>query len=520
MAGRLVNADGVTPMRRSMSAPGGTAHHAADPFSREMFTWTPPLLSADRAWLRERDPSIARLRDILRNVPEARAALKTYTDHTIGSGLRLKLTPRHRPLGIAFEAANEWARMVEAEWAAEAADPLKFSDLSRSHSEGEMQRIAFQDWVATGDALALIQWRERGGRSATCYQLVDPDRLSNPLGEGTNDRLRGGVEMDADGAPVAYHFRRAHASDGAIGARPLEWERIEATTDWGRPQVVHHFVADRADQRRGEPALLATVKLLRMGSKMTDTELAAGVISSMLMGAIESPFDHSTARDLLAEDNQLSAYQGNRTAFHDQRAISFGGLRMPTLFPGEKLHLFQNQRVQGVLDAFIGLVRPAADRIAWRGDAGTDHARLQQGELLFAACCDRRRLERADRRPGAVRRRVLHAAIPRMARGEGYDRRAAAARWGQRLLRRLSASGRLCLARAGPRCRRPDQGSPGSADAHGRHDFDPRRRSGGDGLGLGGCAGAAGAGDRQDARVGHSGAAVGHGDALPRAGRG
>jgi lambda family phage portal protein len=102
--------------------------------------------------------------------------------------------------------------------------------------------------------------------------------------------------------------------------------------------------------------LLATVKLLRMGSKMTDTELAAGVISSMLMGAIESPFDHSTARDLLAEDNQLSAYQGNRAAFHDQRAISFGGLRMPTLFPGEKLHLFQNQRVQGVLDAFIGLV--------------------------------------------------------------------------------------------------------------------------------------------------------------------
>ncbi len=41
-------------------------------------------------------------------------------------------------------------------------------------------------------------------------QIVDPDRLSNPQQNFDMPNIRGGVEIDSDSAPIAYHIREAH----------------------------------------------------------------------------------------------------------------------------------------------------------------------------------------------------------------------------------------------------------------------------------------------------------------------
>lgn len=78
-----------------------------------------------------------------------------------------------------------------------------------------MLRLGFRHKLIDGDALAVLQYRPdrlRRGRSryATTVQIVNPDRLSNPQQNIDMPNIRGGVEIDDDGAPVACHIREAH----------------------------------------------------------------------------------------------------------------------------------------------------------------------------------------------------------------------------------------------------------------------------------------------------------------------
>ena len=72
----------------------------------------------------------------------------------------------------------------------------------------------------------------RGGRYETCVQLIDPDRLSNPhgLSDGmvlTNgNRIFQGVEVDEQGAAVAYHIRCRHPND-LLSTDNFRWERVQ-----------------------------------------------------------------------------------------------------------------------------------------------------------------------------------------------------------------------------------------------------------------------------------------------------
>lgn len=77
----------------------------------------------------------------------------------------------------------------------------------------------------------MLQYRPdrlgRGrGRYATTVQIVDPDRLSNPQQNFDMPNVRGGVEIDGDGAPIAYHIREAHIGDWWSGAKTMTWRRI------------------------------------------------------------------------------------------------------------------------------------------------------------------------------------------------------------------------------------------------------------------------------------------------------
>ena len=63
---------------------------------------------------------------------------------------------------------------------------------------------------------------------ATCVQVLDSDRLSNPNGVADDDFIRGGVEKDRYNAPIAYHFRNAHPGD-VLGStsKSMTWERVD-----------------------------------------------------------------------------------------------------------------------------------------------------------------------------------------------------------------------------------------------------------------------------------------------------
>lgn len=352
----ILAADG-SPMRerRSLGADVGSAaaaYQAADAALTDLMGWWPHLGSADGDLLHERSALVARFRDLARNDAWLSGTLAREREIVVGPELRLQSAPDWRALGIDVEAADEVAQQIEAEWRRFTADPLRRFDLGRKLTWGQFQKLAYGHRQVDGEALVVAHWRpERGGRYATCFQVVDPDRLSNPAGHPDTRRLRAGVETDADGAVVAYHIAKAHPGDPWPDSDRLAWERVDRELPWGRPQVIHHFEPDRADQTRGRPeaSVIRSIKLLNHYAAM---EMQAAVVNAVFAAFIESPFDQSMleARTGLGV---LSDYQVKRREFHEDRKFALNGVRIPRLFPGEKFSFSAAARPAGGFQPFM-----------------------------------------------------------------------------------------------------------------------------------------------------------------------
>ena len=369
---RILGADGQ-PMaaakpRPAASLAGGSSSvpwDAADLQSAETADWQPVLFSPDgenNVW---RDRIVSRIRDLVRNDGWASGGITRITDSVVGGDLRLSCLPDWRGLkrshgNVAFDAgwAKEFSDAAEAAWRSWAYDPARWCDAGRRHTFPELARLAFRHLIVDGDSIALPLWRPgRVGtgraRYATTLQLVDPDRLSNPQMRMDTLELRGGVEVDDDGAAIAYHFRKAHMGDWFAAAKSVQWERIPRETDWGRPLVVHWFEADRSGQHRGSGGLLRPVLArARMLARYDQVELQAAVVNAIFAAYIESPNDPDLVQDALDPNAALPAYQAARADFHQDKRLQLNGVRIPTLFPGEKLATVTAARPSGNFPAF------------------------------------------------------------------------------------------------------------------------------------------------------------------------
>ncbi|UMR99575.1 phage portal protein [Escherichia coli] len=313
--------------------------------------WNPILWSPDAEVNIWRNRMVARMRDLVRNDGWASGSLTRLLDNAVGVVFRPGLKPDWRALyqmtgNRAFDAdwADEYGRCVESHWRSWANDAGCYCDLERRQTLPQMLRLAFRHKLVDGDALAVLHWRPDRiapgkGRYATVVQLVDPDRLSNPDDAFDLPDIRGGVEIDQDDAPVAYHIRCAHMGDWWSGKDTMRWERVPRETEWGRPVVIHDFESDRAGQKRGTGILTPVVQRLKMLIKYDQSELEAAVLNAIFGAYIVSPYDQGMIEAAMEDDGErLGAYQESRVAFHGDHSISLaGGVRMPSMHPGESI---------------------------------------------------------------------------------------------------------------------------------------------------------------------------------------
>jgi lambda family phage portal protein len=332
----LLNADGskMQPLAH-VSTP---AYQASDNFSQELASWRPWLASPDAELLYERDTITARIRDLVRNNGWASSAVTRELDNVIGSGLRLSSKPDWRRLGLSEEWAHEFSAQVEGMWRGFADDPNFYCDASRHFRMSGLFGLAYRHYLKDGDALGVLLWLpDRPSEWATAVQIVHPDRLSNPNGQADTDLLRGGVQLDFNGAAVGYHIRKRHPYDIAdTSGQGFVWEYVQRETEWGRPIVAHHYDKDAAGQTRGIGRLTPILERLKMLDKYDKVELQAAVLNAIFSAFIESPLDHEFAEGIIGGDS-LGKYQDERTTFHKDRNITLGGVRIPILFPGEKV---------------------------------------------------------------------------------------------------------------------------------------------------------------------------------------
>ena len=91
--------------------------------------------------------------------------------------------------------------------------------------------------------------------------------------------IDGGVELDAEGMPVAYHIANHHPDSELSGQPPLKYVRIPAFGELsGRRNILHLVSLERISQHRGVPFLAPVIEILKQIGRYSDAELMAAVV--------------------------------------------------------------------------------------------------------------------------------------------------------------------------------------------------------------------------------------------------
>jgi len=329
-----------------------TAHHAASYLAKDMATWQAARLSPDAALLPELDTISGRIDDLVRNNGVAAGSERTFIDNVVGPRITCKPNPDRIRLKKDAGWVDGWAREVESEFATFA--DTDWFDAGLRYNFHTSTRLQARMIAATGEALALPLWtRRNGSKWNTCIQLVDPARLSNPVGKIESVNFRGGIELDpVTTAAVAYHIRKTHPGDvygygASYGVG--EWERIPAYMPWGRRRVIHIYESERVGQTRGKAVITSVARLFKMFDHMNRETLRKAVLNSLIFAALETPMEGQQIAEMFGQtDDPMGSY---RQSLDEWRIQMSGGTMIP-LPPGTKLNAFAPNQQLTELDSF------------------------------------------------------------------------------------------------------------------------------------------------------------------------
>jgi lambda family phage portal protein len=329
----------------------------------EIALWRPPLASADVSVLRDARMVRARARDLVRNNPIAKNAVRMNRDAVSGSGLKLALAIDWRTLGLSdIEAAAEWQDHVTRLWEAYAEGVDFAADARRLRTFSQLFMLADQTDYVDGECLAVIEMKPSALGYQTCLNLIDIDRLENPNGRFDDERLRAGIERDVYGEPVAYHIREGHPSDVA-SLKGLAWKRVERQTPWGRPIVLHSFEHQRPEMTRGISEFASAIVPMKMLSKYTETELQSAIAQAGYAAVIKTELDWASAMAVIGAQAKsmgtgnplsdiVSAHTLAAADYAKKREIRYQGVDIPHLLPNESLEVIRPSHPNSVFADF------------------------------------------------------------------------------------------------------------------------------------------------------------------------
>lgn len=345
-------------------AVGRTAYTGASNVDQNIAFWQPNLRSADAEILRDAAKVRARARDLERNHPYARQAIRVSRLGVVGKYLRYSCRPDHRFLGIDFQEAVQWGQEFERVWDSYAHGLGWHVDAGRRMHFTELMALAHDRDFVDGESLTTVEWDPKR-KWRTCFQSVDVDRLANPHGKPETSTLKGGVELDSLSAPIGYWIRDSHPADiGVIGAKTMTWSFVRRETDWGRPVVLHSYDVGRPGQTRGMSEFASVVRDMKMGREYTEAALASAILQASYAAVLTSQQNYREAAEIIAAlppDQQQGssglaevALQNLEAAitYHEEAKIRFNGAQVPILYPGEEFKLVSPNNSAASLDEF------------------------------------------------------------------------------------------------------------------------------------------------------------------------
>lgn len=310
---------------------------------RSMSQWKTSGGSADEDLVLDRETVRDRARDLVRNNALASGTLGGVVSNAVGTGLRMKPMIDREVLGLGEDEADAWQRAAGAEWGlfsgspeCDAAGVLDF--------DGQSQ-LALRSTLENGDTFALLAFREKAPWPyGLRVQLIEADRVDNPLGKADTETLFAGIEKDRDGRPLRYHVLNSHPG-GRFGAGRLEGRWVPAFTATGRRNMLHLFDPKRIGQSRGVSYFAPVIEPLRILGEYTTAELMAATVSGFF-----TVFVKSETGGLNLNPMQPTAETGAKGTDDD---VKLGYGAMVGLGPGEDVIFADPKRPTSMFDPFV-----------------------------------------------------------------------------------------------------------------------------------------------------------------------
>lgn len=274
-----------------ISAAVSDSYRSASPRNKNTINWQVSSGSADADTLPSMGVISYQARDLDRNNPLATGALDTIVDAVVATGVRPQSTIDRQILGLTEEQAAAWQTEAERYFYLWADSPD--CDVTRHANFWQQQALVLINEMLSGDCFTIRRYKERPGAAfGTCAQLVEADRCETPPEKnGIDARVYGGVECDADGEPIRYHFLKEHPGDYLLrrAADVGRYTTVRAYDDAGAALCLHHFRRRRPDQRRGVSIMAPVIELFKQLGRYTEAEITAAVVQGMFSVFVKTP---------------------------------------------------------------------------------------------------------------------------------------------------------------------------------------------------------------------------------------
>lgn len=159
-----------------------------------------------------------------------------------------------------------------------------------------------------------------------------------------------GVELDREGAPVAYWICEGHP-----GAVPTTAEKVRQQYQWkrcpafgettGRRNVLHLMDPERIGVRRGVPFLAPVIEDLKQMDRYTKAELLAAVIGGMM-----TVFVTSDLPEVAPYGEQIAGIA------EGEQDIALGPGAVITMDPGQKISVPDFKHPNVAFDGFVSAI--------------------------------------------------------------------------------------------------------------------------------------------------------------------
>ena len=317
--------------------------YGASSSRRQLSQWKTTNKDADSDLLKELPYLRERSRDLVRNNPLAAGAINTNVTSVVGDGFKMRSRIDRDILGLESEAANELENQIEREWSLWANNQDCSSN--RSGNFDSILNLVFRNFLENGDVFVTTPRISRKNQPYSLrLQLLEGDRICNPGNTTDNDKTRGGITFDSNGAPSIYHILKTHPG-ASYTTDKNNWMDVQAFgRNTGLRQVIHIFEAKRPGQSRGMPYLAPVIESLKMLGKYTEAEIMSAVISGMFTVFIESE-----SGDFLDQMSPTSEIGGSSS----DEDYKIGPGAMVGLAPGEKVSTANPGRPNTAFDPFV-----------------------------------------------------------------------------------------------------------------------------------------------------------------------